>query len=200
MSNLTKLNKFKLISSPEFIEILQNAELPIEEHNFLLATHILAIAYNSTGLHEGSFTLRYIIHLDFNSKLEDQKPQPEPNFAFYTTQNGLIEKNKKGNYALKIKNKQFPQFSNSFTFKKFFIEYFNQHSKNKNLDNYISQFSIDNRLSFRLEPKQRFKEIEQMKGYTTLIGNNPIMDKFLNFYELHSTLKPQTTLIKKAKI
>jgi hypothetical protein len=201
-----ELEYFSFLSSKNFLEIIKNENLEYDLYNILLVSHVLAVAYNTSGISEGGITLEYSITWDSNSEYSfDNPPQAKPmdSFFFYTVRNSIIEKKRVAN-NLKMRNEHFPEIKNGYSFREFIFKYFNKNVKESTEDanKFLKKESDKTRITFKLNKNKRFSINGQMNGYKQLISENKSVKSFLEQFYLNKNLsiKNESIITKKLKI
>ena len=165
-----------LLRSLQFINLLNDYDLPKELYNELFAAHVLTLGIMSSGIKEGAINLYYCISNE--EGFIKNVPSPRLIYVFYTTRNQLIQTGSScTNSSQHINNKEFNKFKYPRQFRDFLDQHWlnMKHMKDYNLDDFKDY-------EFKIECRGKYanKTLQTEHLYNNLVAKTYSVHSFFN--------------------
>jgi hypothetical protein len=196
-NNIQNADFLDFLGNKNFPNILEEQNLSVQLHNLLLALHVVAIGFNTTGISEGGTTIGYSRLI---APVEEDFHRPKNDFFFYTTKNQLIEDSLHcSNSRLSFKHELF-HFKTTRDFRNFCVSYYQKNAKTIPEKEFKDNNFKDLTFRFRLNKLKRNEVETKNKAYEQLFKDESAIKSALEAMYLDQHLKNENRNKNKFKI
>lgn len=196
-NNIQNADFFDFLANKIFPNILEEQNLSVQLHNLLLALHVVAIGFNTTGISEGGTTISYSRLI---APVEEDFHRPQNGFFFYTTKNQLIENSLYcSNSRLSFRHELF-HFKNTRDFRDFCVSYYEKNAKTIPEIEFQDNDFKDIAFKFRLNKLKRTEVETKNQVYEQLFREDQTIKFALEAIYLNQHLKNDNGNKNKLKI
>lgn len=190
----TEKDIINFIADESFVEKVARNDFKTHTYNALIAIHMMAICFKTTGIKEFGFVFSYFSDSDNNVL------KPRLGFHMYTTRDALVEDSSRCSNSSGSFNNHIFKCKNTRMLKEKFIKYFSNYAKT--IESNYSQEGESIRLS---ETRANFRGSKKNKNadelfYMQIISSNSVIRSYIEKLFLEEKLSNNIKQPKKLKL